>query len=169
MRLEKNRFHDASLVFGQLATETGLKALVLKPFVHRVVHSVSTAEFVSELAVGHLGIDRFRELLFQLILDHASLDFRQFKRRSATDTRWAKISRLQKLRNGVVHRVEIVSPCDAALSIGVASSVLNEVFPALMSGLDLHVHDGIRVCNDCLCKLENVLSPELIDRLRRKG
>ncbi|PLC40001.1 hypothetical protein C0Q88_25230 [Ralstonia pickettii] len=169
IRLVQDGFFDAALVFGQIATETSLKAIVLKPFVHGVVHSVSTAEFVSELAVGHTGLDRFRELLFQLLLDHAGLDFRQFKRRGATDTLWTEIKRLQKVRNAVVHRAEAVSVGDANLSIAVASSVLDEVFPALVSGLDLHVHEGVRVCNDHVCKWEGVLSPDLISRLRQQS
>ncbi|MHA6925541.1 hypothetical protein [Ralstonia pseudosolanacearum] len=107
--------------------------------------------------------------MFQLLLDHAGLDFRQFKRRGATDTLWTEINRLQKVRNAVVHRAEAVSVDDANLSIAVASAVLDEVFPALVSGLDLHVHEGVRVCNDHVCKWEGVLSPDLISRLRQQS
>lgn len=168
-RLFQEGFLDAAFEFAHIATETGLKAVVLKPFVHGLVHSTSTADFVSDLAMGHVALDRFRELLFQLLHDQAGLYFRQFKRQGASDTLWAEIERLQKIRNRVTHRAEAVTFADAVLSIAVANSVLDEIFPAVVSGLGLHVHEGIRVCNDYLCKLQQVLSPELMARLQNKN
>ena len=166
-RLSQEGFLDAAFVFAHVATETGLKAIVLKPFVHGLVHSASTADFVSELALGHVGLDRFRELLFQLLLDYAGLDFRQFKRQGASDILWTELERLQKIRNRIIHRAEMVTSVDAELSISVAHSVLDEIFPAVVTGLGLHVHDGMRVCDDYLCKLQHVLSPELMARLQK--
>ena len=118
--------------------------------------------------MGHVGLDRFRNLLFRLLLDHAGLDFRQFKRQGAQNTLWAEIERLQKIRNRIIHRAEDTTSIEAELSISVAQAVLDEIFPAVVAGLGLHVHEGVRVCNDYLCKLGNVLSPELITRLRNR-
>lgn len=169
IRLFQSGFVDAGFIFAHIATETGLRAVVLKPLVHGLVHSSPTADFVTDLAMGHVGLDRFRDLLFQILLDHAGLDFRQFRRQGAHDTLWAEIERLQKIRNRIIHRAEKVTSAEAELSISAAQAVLDEVFPAVVSGLGLHVHDGVRVCGDYLCKLEHVLSPELMARLRNRN
>lgn len=142
---------------------------MIKPFVHGLVHSTSTADFVSDLAMGNLSIKRFQNFIFQILLEHAGIDFRQFKRQGASDTLWTEIEQVQKIRNRIVHRAEEVTPEDADLSISVAHSVLDEIFPALISGLGLHLHEGIRVCNDYLCKLRPVLSSEIIALLRKKN
>jgi hypothetical protein len=101
VQLFQTGFINAGFVFAHVATETGLKAVVLKPFLHGLVHSTSTAEFVSDLA-SHVGLDRFRDLLFRLLLEHAGLDFLQFKRQGAQNTLWAEIERLQKIRNRIM-------------------------------------------------------------------
>lgn len=168
-QLFQTGFHSAAFIFGHIATETGLKAVVLKPVVQGLVHSVSTAEFISELTLGHVGLDRSRNLLFKILLEHAGIDLNYFRRKGAKDVLWTDIKRLQEIRNHIMHRAGSAASEEAGLSIAVAEAVLDEIFPAVITHLGLHLHEGVRVCNDALCKLEGVISPELMARLRSRG
>jgi len=159
-------FYSAAFLFGHIATESGLKAVVLRPVVQGLVHSSSTADFISELALSHVGLDRFRNLLFNILVDHARIDLAHFRRKDAKEPLWKEIVRLQELRNRITHRAEVAAAEEATLSISVAEAVLDEIFPAVIAHLGLHLHEGVRVCNDHLCQLEPLLGTELIERLR---
>lgn len=54
----------ASLIFSAIAIEVGLKSTILKPIVYGLVHTESVASLVTDLAISHSGMDRYRDLLF---------------------------------------------------------------------------------------------------------
>ncbi len=143
--------------------------VVLRPVVQGLVYSTSTADFISELTLNHVGLDRFRDLLFKILVDHAGIDLAHFKRKGAPEPLWTEITRLQQLRNRVIHRAEVVEPERAGLSVSVAEAVLGEIFPAVITHLGLHLHEGVRICNGPLCQFEGILSAELIARLQGRS
>ena len=56
----------AGLIFSAIAMEVGLKDTLLKPIVFGLVHAVSVATLITDLAVSPTGMDRYRELLIQI-------------------------------------------------------------------------------------------------------
>ena len=54
---------------------------------------------------------------------------------------------LQSARNGVIHRGKKVRTGAASLAVAVAATLLNRIFPSVLTHLDLHLHDPGVVCN----------------------
>lgn len=166
LKLKEAGFLSASFLFAQIATETGVKDVLLKPIVSGLVHDAPTATLVSDLVLGHTGLNRFRGLLFQALYRIAHVDLSSYRRPDATKTLWDEIVALHPIRNRVVHRAETPSVQDAELAIALAQTILQTLFPSVVTGVGLHLHDGVRICNDSLCALEETLGPDLLQRLR---
>jgi len=133
-------YHSAALVFAYIATEVGIKTALFKPIVYGLVHSDSTAEMVASLAVGR-SIDRFRGLLFQILVDYGGIDLRAFTRPGSSRVLWQEIRNLIDLRNRVIHRAETVTEAQAEDAIAIASCVLDDIFPNVIQRLDLQLHN----------------------------
>jgi hypothetical protein len=142
----------AALVFAAIATEVGLKEVLLKPVVYGLVHSESAATLITELALGHTGMDRFRDLLYQILSEHGGLDLGSFVRPGCSKKLWEEVRDVQKRRNAILHRAELRSYEDVRQSIEVASCILETLFPAVATQLGLHIHDGFRLCNQWRCR-----------------
>ncbi len=135
----------AALVFGVAATEVGLKSALLKPILHGIAHEEVLGALIAEL-IPEQRNDKFRSLLFGVLNQFAGIDLRTFKQAGQAKTLWEDIGSVQERRNAVVHRGEQVSIADAERSIAIASFVLEEVFPAVIAKLGLHVHGRFEVC-----------------------
>lgn len=142
---------SAALVFAATAVEVGLKVVLLKPIVYGLVHDSSAAGLITDLAVGHGG-DKYRDLLFHILSEFGGVDVGNFRRASSKKALWEEIRIIQDRRNAVLHRAELASTEEAEQAVAVASVVLEELFPAVVTKLGLHLHDGARVCNDWRCK-----------------
>lgn len=143
---------SAALVFAASALEVGLKATLLRPVVHGVVHAESVAALVAELTLRHTSFDRYRNLLFEILSEYGGVDLRSLSREGSPKTLWEEIKEVQSRRNDVLHRAEPASGEDAARSIAVASTVLEAVFPTVVNSLGLHLHEDGRLCNESGCK-----------------
>lgn len=139
-----------ALVFATIAIEVGIKVALLKPIVYGLIHNASTANLVTDLVVSHGG-DRYRDLLFHVLSDLGGIDFKTFRRYESSHLLWEEITSVQKVRNAIVHRADETNGEQAERSVCVASTVLEQIFPALITRLGLHLHEGIRVCNDWQC------------------
>ena len=53
---------------------------------------------------------------------------------------------MQERRNDLLHGAEIASRVEAEQAIAVAEAILEQLFPAVMKRLGLHLHDGPRIC-----------------------
>ncbi|MBM3744974.1 MAG: hypothetical protein FJW34_04165 [Acidobacteria bacterium] len=142
---------SAALVFAATAVEVGLKVVLLKPVVYGLVHDVSAAGLITDLTVRNGG-DKYRDLLVHILSKFGGVDLRNFSRANSKKGLWEEIQIVQERRNTVLHRADVASTEEAEQSIAVASVVLEELFPAVVTSLGLHVHDGVRVCNDWRCK-----------------
>lgn len=147
----------AAFIFAAIAAEVGLKFVLLKPVVYGLVHSDSAATLITELAVRHTQMDRFKTLLFQILDEHGNIDLHIFKRDGSTVTLWQEIRTVQDRRNSIVHSGGVVSQDQASQAIAIASSILKKIFPAVIKALDLHLHDGVKVCSDYRCESESRL------------
>ncbi len=142
----------AGFLFSAIAIEVGLKSTLLKPIVCGLVHTSSIAELIAEMILSQTGVVRFRDLIVWILKEHGKVDLTDFKRPESNSTLWQEINEVQKIRNSVMHRAEKVSPEQANLSLGVGSFVLEKIFPAVLSEMELHLHDGFRICNSWRCR-----------------
>ena len=152
----------AGFLFSFIAIEVGLKSMLLKPIVNGLVHSSSIAELIAELTLSRKALDRLRDLIFRILKEHGKVDLKDYKRPKSDKTLWQEISELQKLRNRVMHQAEKVSRTRADLSLCVGSVILETIFPLVLKEMDLHLHEGYRICDDWRCAF-----PEISERLAK--
>lgn len=158
-------FPKAALVFGVTATELAIKTVLLKPIVFGLVHTEALASFITDLTTQHTGMDRFQTILTEILARFGGVDLKVFKRADSANTLWQEIGEVQKARNAVVHRGESVEDVQADLSIAVAATLLKEVFPHILTKLQLHLHDPMIVCaqthQPTLFDVEGLAGPRL--------
>lgn len=107
------------------------------------------AEIIAETAIKQTGLDRFSELLAKLIDDVASFDIKFFKRDGSTKILWNERSEIQKIRNNIAHKAVKCSLGEAQFSIDVASTVLLELIPKILSALNLEINSEYSVVQKC--------------------
>jgi len=135
----------AALVLFVTATEVAIKAVLLRPVIAGLVHNEAVAELISDLAIQHNGLDRFKPILAKILAAYGQIDFTEFRIEGHDKTLWEELARIQNARNGLVHRAEPVSLEDANLAQSVAVMVLGNWLPSVLSGLGLGIgnHDGL--------------------------
>jgi len=152
----------AAFLHAAVATEVVLKGVVLKPFIYGFIHSDTMAPLIVELAFGSSGFERIKKLLAKVFQDVCALDLMTFIRKGGKDLLWAEIIAVQKQRDHIAHRAEFVDKGDAEKAVAVAGAVVEELFPALATGLGFHLHDGFRLCREWICTqpphLQKILS-----------
>lgn len=166
LHLRDAGFFSATFIFAVIATEVAVKSALLKPIVHGLIHDIPTSTLIAELVLGQNGLDRFEKLLFESLNSIAELDLKSFCRPNSEESLWREIKGLQKKRNYLVHRAEMLSSEDADMAIAVACEVLNNILPLVIKAIGLHLHEHGRICKDWWCELENQYSPEQIEKWR---
>lgn len=132
----------AALIFAAIATEVGLKKLILHPVVYGLVHSKSTADLITNLVMSHVSIEKFKKLLFHILNEHVSVDLKTFTRSNEKKTLWKEADSIRKKRNAVLHEAVIVTSDEAQESLEVATFVLESLFPKLLDKLGLVLNDN---------------------------
>lgn len=135
---------DACLVFAVAAAEVGLKSCLLKPILHGLVHDDAMAVIIAELVPEQRNA-KFQNLLVGILKEYGGIDLRMFKRPGVGPTLWEEMQVTQKLRNSVVHRAEAVTPADAQKAMGVASVIVETLFPAVIAKLGLDTDAQLEV------------------------
>lgn len=133
---------SAAAVLFVTAIELGLKVTLLKPVIYGLVHNESVADLVSDLAVKHNGLDRFKPLLARLLAQYAEIDFHAFKIEGHSKTLWEEFTELQDSRNGMVHRGLPISADHAVLAKEVATMVIGNFLASTLDGLGLKLVKG---------------------------
>jgi hypothetical protein len=100
-RLKANGHSSAVVVFCATAIELFLKATVLQPIVHGLVHSPGLADVIVKYAVGQTGFDRYRDLLSRMYQELAKLDLAKISREGAATALIDESGLVQKLRNDI--------------------------------------------------------------------
>lgn len=142
----------AAQVFATVAVEVGLKVALLKPVVHGLVHSESTAEMITDLTLRHTRFDFFHELLSQILAEHGGVNLTSHTRSGASKQLLAEIQEIQKCRDRIVHKGESATRAQADQAIAVAQTILEDLVPKVVSNLGLHLHNGVRVCEEWACR-----------------
>ena len=143
-------------LFSFIAIEVGLKATLLKPIVSGLIQTSSIADPIAELLLRNAP-DRLQDLTIRILNEHSEVDLRDYKRPKSGKTVWLEITELQKLRNGVMHRAKMVSRAQAELSVCVGSVILEAFFPSILKEVNLHLHEGYRICDDPQCEIQDIL------------
>ena len=148
----------AGFLLAAIAIEVGLKATLIKPIVYGLVHAESVASLITDLTLSPMGLERYRELLFQLLKMQGGTDLKNYQRQDSRKTLWEEILEVKKLRNATMHRAQSVMEVNTALALGVASVITETIFPSVLRAMDLHLHDGYRICDDSGCKLREMIA-----------
>jgi hypothetical protein len=142
---------SGSLVLASAAVEVGLKAALLKPVIHGLVHSESMATYVTDLAAEQRDMSRFRALLFALLREASDIDLTAYWRDGEAPSLWERFRKNASKRNRVVHQCESCSTSEAQEAIDIATLFLDNLIPTVIANFDLHVHDDYRICGDVPC------------------
>lgn len=135
----------AAHIFAAIAIELGLKVTMLKPVVYGLVHSESVAGIIADLVIQQSGKKEFRDLLFRILSEYGGVDLTKFKRAKVPKPLWEEVQEIQRRRNMIIHRGEIVNDSEAKQAIDVASAILEDLFPSVIQNLGLHVRENGQV------------------------
>jgi hypothetical protein len=138
-RLQANNHSSAAVVFFVSAVELLLKATLLKPVVHGLVHSEGLAEVIVEQALGQAGFDRYMKLLAKLFKELAGLDIRTVARDKTLPPLLAECTAQQELRNRIIHRGENATADQAESARLIAVGVYDLVVVPMIACLGLRV------------------------------
>ena len=138
-RLLAGGHNSAAVVFYVSAIELLLKATLLKPVVHGLVHSEGLAEVIVQLALGQPGFDRYSNLLAQLFSELAGLEIRSIARSGATEKLLVECTAQQALRNQIIHQGATCSVSQAKLAQDVSVAVYELVVHPMLARLGLTV------------------------------
>ena len=152
----------AAFVFSAIAMEVALKETLLKPIVHGLVHAGSVASLVTDLVMGHRSMDRYKDLLLQILREHGGVDLLSYKRSGSRKNIWDEMKTVQAKRNSIVHAAQVASEEETTLALSVASTIMEILFPSVITKMGLHLHDGYRICADWKCQYVGTPLEEII-------
>lgn len=136
----------AALVFATTAVEVAIKVVLLQPIVYGLVHTEALATIIMEPYTDHRGPGRFAKLLFEILNQFGGVNLKDFKRAGSAKPLWEEFKEVQDARNSVIHSFKNVESSYADLGITVGLTLLNNIFPQVLSKLDLHLHNPGIVC-----------------------
>lgn len=146
MRKLKDEGHPAAaLVFASSAIELFLKATVLHPVVHGLVHTPALAEIIVQVAVSQTGFDRYRSLLARLFAELAEVDLLKVAREGANVALIDECQKVQKLRNDIIHKGTKCQVEDANHAAVVAGAVFQQIVVPMLGALGLTVVEKGRI------------------------
>lgn len=138
-RLQANNHNSAALIFFVTAIELLLKATLLKPVVHGLVHSEGLAEVIVKHALGQPGFDRYSKLLAKLFIELADLDINTVTRAGARDSLLTECTAQQSLRNKIIHQGATANPDQAEMARTVSVAVYDLVVVPMLTHLGLQI------------------------------
>jgi hypothetical protein len=142
-RLQTNGHGGAAVVYFVTAIELLLKATLLKPVVHGLVHSEGLGEVIVQQAISQSGFDRYTKLLAKLFDELVRLDINAVTRVGVTEPLLAECTELQSLRNRIIHQGADASPDQAERARVVSVGVYDLIVLPMIARLGLKVvHRG---------------------------
>jgi hypothetical protein len=138
-RLQANDHSSAAVVFFVTAIELLLKATLLKPVVHGLVHSEGLAEVIVQQALGQPGFDRYTKLLAKLFNELVGLDITTVARLGASELLLMECTAQQLLRNKIIHQGAAATSEQAEMARFVSVAVYELVVHPMLAHLGLQV------------------------------
>jgi len=136
-KLNANGHSAAAVVFFVIAIEQLLKATLLKPVVHGLVHSEGLAEIIVEQVLGQSGFDRYRKLLGKLFSQLVGIEITTVSRPDVTEALLKECTAQQSLRNKIIHQGESATVDQAEVARSVAVAVFDQVVRPMLAHLGL--------------------------------
>ena len=141
-RLQGNGHFAAAVVFAVSTTELLLKAAILTPVVHGLVHIESLADVVVENTLSGPGYTRYAKLLARLFTEFVGIDIQSLRRPESTSRLLAECDAQRGLRNRIVHSGASATEVQAHAGIAIATAVLDQIVDPMLQQLGLAVVDG---------------------------
>ena len=138
-RLQDGGHHSAAVVFFVTAVELLLKATLLKPVVHGLVHSDGLAEIIVQQSLGQPGFDRYSKLLSKLFHEYVKIDINNISRPEAKEPLLSECTSQQSLRNKIIHQGATATKDQAELARQVSVAVYEQVVLPMLANLGLEV------------------------------
>ena len=137
--LHANGHHSAAQVFFVTAIELLLKATLLKPVVHGLVHSEGLADVIVQQALGQSGFERYSKLLAKLFIELAGININSVTRTNVSDSLLAECTEQQKIRNLVIHQGTSATAEQAEIARLVSVAVYEQIVHPMLAHLGLKV------------------------------
>ena len=138
-KLLSNNHYSAALVFYVSAIEILLKATLLRPVLMGMVHNDAIAELFVNLTLGQSGFKRYTKLLSGLYRSLLNLEIDEIRRESSNTGLLAECSKMQEIRNGIVHKGETCSKEEAEISRLVATATFEQIVKPVLNKIGLNV------------------------------
>lgn len=140
-RLNSGKHYSAAVVFFASSVELFLKATVLKPVVHGLIHSEGLANIIAQHALGQTGFSRYTELLAELFDELAEIKLKDISRSGAAEALFAELAALQKMRNDVIHQGSVCTEERAYLGLLISEAVYERIVSPLLCALGLAINE----------------------------
>lgn len=141
-RLQDDGHFAAAVVFAVSSTELLLKAAILTPVVHGLVHIESLADVVVENTLSGPGYTRYAKLLARLFAEFVGIDIHSLRRPESTAKLLAECDAQRGLRNRIVHSGASATEAQARTGAAIATAVFNQIVDPMLHQLGLSVVDG---------------------------
>lgn len=141
-RLQENGHFAAAVVFAVSCTELLLKAAILTPVVHGLVHIESLAAVVVENTLAGTGYKRYAKLLSRLFIEFVGIDIHSIQRPDASAKLLAECDAQRGLRNQIVHTGATCTAPQAHDGVAIATAVFNQLVNPMLHQLGLTVEDA---------------------------
>ncbi len=156
-------YATAAFVFSAIAVEVGLRETLVKPIVFGLVHTLSVASLITDMVLSRPDQKKYRDLLLHLLREHGDVDLHSYKRSGSRRPIWEEITEVKKKRDLIVHRAQTATSNEATLALGVASTVLENLFPKVVGRMGLHLHEGFRICDDWKCRYKGTAMEKILE------
>lgn len=142
-RLQKDGHSSAAVIFFVTAIELLLKAALLKPVVHGLIHSNELADVIVQHTLGQSGFDRYTKLLAKLFNEIVAIDISAISRVDVSVPLMAECTAQQVLRNKIIHQGALAEPEQAEQARLISVAVYELVVCPMLRHLELKViEDG---------------------------
>lgn len=151
----KNLVHanaTAAFLFSAIAVEVGLRETLVKPIVFGLVHTLSVASLITDMVLSQSKTDKYRDLLLQILRQHGDVDLYAYRRPDSRRPIWQEIAEVKNKRNAIMHAAQTATPDEADLALGVASTIIENLFPTVVAKMGFHLHEGFKICGDWKCR-----------------
>ena len=138
-RLQESGHHPAAVIFFVTAIELLLKATLLRPVVHGLVHNEGLANVIVQQSLGQAGFDRYTNLLEKLFAELLSINIRKVTRKGASESLLTECTALQSLRNKIIHQGVGCGAKESELARLVSVTVYESIVHPMLAKLGLSV------------------------------
>lgn len=145
-------YATAAFLSSTIALEVGLRETLVKPIVFGLVHTLSVASLITDMVLSRPDQKKYRDLLLHLLREHGDVDLYCHKRADSHRPIWDEIMEVKKKRDMIVHQAQTATSDEATLALGVTSTIIENFFPAVVTRMGLHLHEGFRICDDWRCQ-----------------